>query len=842
MRKTGRSFVLLLCVMAMLLCVPVTPRAAEAQGLDLAAMKIVLPDEATAVELTAANELQHYIGMITGKSNTIVKEKEASGTGIYVGNTNFAKEKGVTYPTENDSNGEAWAIQAVGSDLVLCGAEQRGTLYAVYHLLEDVLGVRWWNPWEEYVPSGDAIVPYDYASSGVPAMEYREAYIGGQSGQNPEFFARNRINGHHMNIQASYGGSEVYGRPAHVHTFNRYFSTADYNAHPEWFSLDENGQRVSDRQLCLSNQGLRREFAKRLIANVKENPEATYAVCPNDNKHFCECFECQNAIDAYGASGYVLHFVNEMARAVAKAGYPETSIEMLVYWMYVNEPAGDIVPEPNVTIRFADNYTDLLHSVNHLNNANSMRNLKIWRDISSNDFYYWQYVVNYYNNGIVPSMFHYGEDFTTLYELGVNGWFAEQEQCINVDFWDMKLWLLTKLMENPVSGEEYEALMDEFIFGYYGEEPGKYIREYLYYMHEKAELNPNAQTFGTHIIEVDWLDVEDIIHGNDLFDKAFAAAEDDNLLLRRLRCARNGFDRVAYENFSTWQKQAEKRDLELPFTQRELGERICYAFAEQIHLRGGYDADYMSFYTLYDQYTDSLPELPEALGNVDREHIWEFTVDDYRLTENYAVVSDEDSLLGKTVRSDASGREAQMLEGGDTVIIALYNPNGGGEKVTVINRITLADILDGDGYQLYRCSFTVPTIGKGGYVYIYNDWGLQIPQMATTLRELEGRTVEIVVSMKVDGKAFSIDRVLILPEEDQRAHHYVNDYEKGRSVCDICGDVLLFEPQGTGDNTGTQQVPENMGQVMLMMAGSAFFEVVGFGLLMFWMLRKKRRR
>ena len=843
MRKTGRNLLLLLCVMAMLLSVaPVTAvRAEQAEGLVLETMQIVLPAEFGSVEQTAANELQLYIGKITGKSIAIVKEGENSGAGIYVGNTEFAKTAGVTYPTENDTNGEAWAIQAVDGNLVLCGAEERGALYAVYHLLEDVLGVRWWNPWEEHVPSGSAVVPVDYANSGVPALEYREAYIGGQSGSNPEFFARNRINGHHMNIPAAYGGSEVYGLPAHVHTFNRYFTQKDFAAHPEWFSLDENGQRVGDRQLCLTNVSLQKEFAKRLIENVKKNPEAIFAVCPNDNRHLCECYECQNEMYYYGSSGYVLNFVNKMAKAVAAAGYPDTSIEMLVYWMYVDEPQGDIVPEPNVTIRFADNYTDLLHSVNHLNNAASLRRLKIWTELAQNDVYYWQYIVNYYNNGIVPSMFHYGEDFTTLVELGVNGWFTEQEQCINVDFWDMKLWLLTKLMENPVSGEEYEALMDEFIFGYYGQEAGQYIREYLYYMHEKAEINPNSQTFGTHIIEVDWLDVEDIIIGNELFDKAFEAANEDRLLLRRLRAARNGFDRVAYENFSKWQKQADKRDLTLPFTKRELGERICYTFAEQIHMRGGYDADVMDFYARYDQYTDDLPELPEELSHIAREHVMEYTVTDFRLTDSYASVSDPDSLVGTAACSDSAGRAGSMLEDG-AFIIALYNPKGGGDKVSIIGYTGVGDAVD-MGYQIYKFDFTVPNIGESSYVYLFNDWGLQIPTMASQMKDLKGKTVEVYVSMKQEGTRFYVDRVLVLPDPEQSDHNYVNDYERGRSVCSVCGDVLYFELEETTQNTGTQDMSmEEMTQVVLMMAVSGLVEVAGFGFLMFWMLKKRRRR
>ncbi len=843
MREIAKSFLCILCVAAIILSVPVVlgVRAEAAEGLNLAEMQIVLPASPTAVERTAANELYDYIGKITGKSVRVVSEGENSGAGIYIGATEYAKAKGVTYPTEGDTNREAWAIQAIGDSLVLCGAETRGVLYAVYHLLEDVLGVRWWNLWEQYVPIGSAIVPVDYADSGVPVMEYREIFVGAENSTDYPFYVGNRINGNTTHIPASYGGSEVYGLPAHVHTFNRYFNKADFDAHPQWFSMDENGQRVSDRQLCLTNQELKDEFATRLVNNVKKNPDGIFAVCPNDNKYLCDCSACKKEIEAYGTSGYVLDFVNEMARAVAAAGYPETSIEMLVYWMYVDEPKGGVRPEPNVTIRFADNYTDLLHGVNHPNNAESLRRLRIWSEIASNDLYYWQYVVNYNNNGIFPTMFHYGDDFTTLAELGVNGWFAEQEQCINADFWDMKLWLIAKLMEKPVSGEEYTALMDEFIYGYYGEEAGKHIRDYLYYMHEKAEATNVSQDFGAHIIGAEWLKVEDILAGNKYFEKAFDAVGDDTLLQRRLRAARSGFDRVAYENYQRWQEEADEAGLTLPFTRRELGKRVCYTMSEQLALRGGYDGDAQTFFARYDQYTDDLPALPEELTDVAREHVWEYTGSDCRLTKNYAIVEDAASPVGTAIFGDAAGRDtgnsAGMLEYGDTVIIALYNPNVGDKKIEVIARLPLSDIFADQGYQLYSFPFTVPKIGDGGYVYLFNDWGVQIPLMATELKELEGRTVEICLSMKTEGTKFYIDRVLILPEADQRAHNYVNDYESGRSICQICGDVIEFDIEGSGNTK-----PEGLGQVMLMMVVSAFVEVAGFALLMFLIIRKKRRR
>jgi hypothetical protein len=146
------------------------------------------------VERSAASELQTYIHKMTGVSLSIRTEGQQSGSCIYVGATRNASLKGVTYPTVGDENGEAWAIQAVDGDLFLCGAPARGPLYAVYHLLEDVLGVRWWNYWEESVPTGNAIVPADYYDSGVPAMEYRDVFLWPLQPKN-RFAVRNRLNG-----------------------------------------------------------------------------------------------------------------------------------------------------------------------------------------------------------------------------------------------------------------------------------------------------------------------------------------------------------------------------------------------------------------------------------------------------------------------------------------------------------------------------------------------------------------------------------------------------------------------------------------------------------------------
>lgn len=154
--------------------------AAAGSKLDLSKMQIVLPAEATAVEQSAAAELNVYLEKMTGSTLPIVPEGQSiSGKAVYIGATQFAAGNAVAYPTDGDEFGEGWAIRAVDGNLVLTGAPTRGVLYAVYHLLEDCLGVRWWTPWDEDIPTGgSAEVAADYNDSGVPAFEYRDVFIG----------------------------------------------------------------------------------------------------------------------------------------------------------------------------------------------------------------------------------------------------------------------------------------------------------------------------------------------------------------------------------------------------------------------------------------------------------------------------------------------------------------------------------------------------------------------------------------------------------------------------------------------------------------------------------------
>ena len=110
------------------------------------AVPVVVATGATAPERHAARELADYLGRATGGTFPIVEEAAApAGPAIRVGPTRAAT--GLT-----PAGSEAWLVRLVGDQLVVTGGRPRGTLYAAYHFLEDVVGVRWWTPWDEHVP------------------------------------------------------------------------------------------------------------------------------------------------------------------------------------------------------------------------------------------------------------------------------------------------------------------------------------------------------------------------------------------------------------------------------------------------------------------------------------------------------------------------------------------------------------------------------------------------------------------------------------------------------------------------------------------------------------------
>ena len=135
---------------------------------------------------------------------------------------------------------------------MLTGGKPRGTLNAVYTLLEEKLGVRWFTSELEVVPKLGAVKLPELNQTYVPLLQYREDFWT-EMMRDANFAARHRLNGQHHKLGDKHGGRAAVYFPF-VHSFDLLIPRELYQDHPEYFPMI-NGTRTNGYvQRCLSNQ------------------------------------------------------------------------------------------------------------------------------------------------------------------------------------------------------------------------------------------------------------------------------------------------------------------------------------------------------------------------------------------------------------------------------------------------------------------------------------------------------------------------------------------------------------------------------------------------------------
>ncbi|HUT33313.1 MAG TPA: DUF4838 domain-containing protein [Planctomycetota bacterium] len=534
----------------LMLSIPVAAATLAEDG--RATATLVVGEAPTLSEKTAAEELAAYLQKVTGAAFATVAEAQApkSGTAIYVGHTAFATRQG-TDPTTLGP--EQWVIRTAANAVVLTGGRPRGTLYAVYRFLEDVVGVHWWNPFEETVPRKPTVPLPSLDRKGEPKFRYRDIYVlyGGDRGR---FAARNRLNRDgDAGIAPEYGGEMGYGPPYHVHTFYMYIPPdRRFKDHPEWFSL-LGGKRSSGRaQLCLTNAELRKAFVAKLRAYIEQSravarqkglpPPAVFDISQNDWGGMCECERCEAIAKAEGSeAGPLLDFLNHIADAV-RPTYPDIFIDTLAYQMTQQAPKS-VKPRDNLIIRLCDTTSNFTRPITHPENQAFRDHLLSWAKIARN-LRVWDYAVTYapYYGLPLPTVHTYAADYRFYAEHNVEGVFTEHEYPILADLRDLKVWMMMKLLEDPY--RDYEALLREFTDGFYGA-GGEHIRAYLGKLEAAAEARPSHLSMGASPRQYRYLDLAFIREAQAMFDKAEEAVGSDATLLRRVRHARLPLDRAS---------------------------------------------------------------------------------------------------------------------------------------------------------------------------------------------------------------------------------------------------------------------------------------------------------
>ncbi|MBN1844415.1 MAG: DUF4838 domain-containing protein [Sedimentisphaerales bacterium] len=426
---------------------------------------------------------------------------------------------------------EGLVIRTVGQDLILAGGPPRGTLYAVYTFLQDVLGCRWWDSQASTIPARPAIRLDDLDVRYIPPLEYRETFW--YDAFDSDWSVRNRCNGQTHRLDAARGGRHVY--QGFVHTFyslippDRYFPE-----HPEWFS-EIAGKRVREQaQLCLTNESMRRELIQNLKERLRANPGATIAsVSQNDCHGNCQCAACR-ALDELegGPSGSLLHFVNVVAEAI-EPEFPRVAISTLAY-QYTRRPPKVVRPRANVIVRLCSIECSFSTPLAAERNRDFAADLEGWSRICDR-LYIWDYTTNFRHHLLPhPNLGVLGPNVRFFADHNVKGLFEQGAYTTNgAEMAELRAWVLAQMMWDP--RRDGEKLIEEFLAGYYGPAAGD-IRQYLDVIHEAvAASGDHLGCFSGHTAK--FLSFEVLRRGWGHLLAAEQAVGRDEALRFRVQCA-----------------------------------------------------------------------------------------------------------------------------------------------------------------------------------------------------------------------------------------------------------------------------------------------------------------
>lgn len=745
----------------------VSPASSALSAATLAAdgeprMTIVLAEGAIRPERTAAEELSDYLARVTGGKFRIVGEAEARpGPALHVGPTAHARRQGLDPSAWGP---ERWAMRCVGADVVLVGGRPRGTLYAVYRFLEDQVGVRWWNAFEEHVPRRPTVEIPALDRHGEPRFRYRDIHLL-YAHDDGRFAARSRINAHGFGpLDVALGGGVYYGPPNGVHTFYFYIPPKDhFDEHPLWFS-EVGGKRTAERaQLCLTNRELRAAVVEKLRGYIERSraeaeksglaPPLDFDISQNDWGGMCECEACQAIAEREGSeAGPLVDFLNHVADAV-RDEYPEVRVNTLAYQM-TEDPPKTLRPRDNVLPRLCDTNANLLRPITHADNREFAERLATWGRISR-QLRIWDYAVTYTPHpGLpLPTVHTYAPDYRYFAEHNVEGVFTEHEHPILADLRDLKIWMMMKLLEDPYRDDV--ALLGDFTDGFYGP-AGRIVRRYLADLQAAAEsANANVDWFPP-LSRYTYLTLDFLRRAQAAFDEAEAVVRGDLVELRRVRHARLPVDRACLVLWPKLMRQwtaADGQPEEIPLDRGAIATRCRETWLTQIDLRfpesqrAAHRAEADAELTPLLSRPAVVPP-PERFRHLPPKDLFDFTAE---VSSNYRDlakrVPDAEAESGIAVRLELSDEDMEKYK--LPMGWGAYAPSG---KKSLGSATIRPQDVPGPGYHWYR--LPPVAVPPSTYVYFFWSWIVQFPVAEAGDASRPEEMLDVWARIKFEGPGF----------------------------------------------------------------------------------------
>jgi hypothetical protein len=416
---------------------------------------IVIPTKASATEAFAAKELQRYLKALSGTEfEMALKPGKPS---IVLCRRGSALDPRPPAPEARPSP-DSYSIFMRDGSLFLIGGGDRGTLYAVYDLLER-LGCRWLAPAFSFYQGGHERVPKCQQLSlplkedvvEQPVLKYRKLYVEEGHSHNAsnllqmiDWMPKRRFNT--LVVPLNYAGRgrvmwdnwrkeltpELRRRGIWIevggHGYENYLNAEMeggqlFARHPDWFHADASGQRIKSAHavFCTSNREAREYF----IASVSRYLDAhleieVFDFWPPDGAKWCQCAKCK----ALGApSDRQALLLVEVSAAVRKTR-PELRFETIAYAACVAPPLTAVM-DPAVLVDFCpigQCFEFQIGDAKSEKNAAYAGQLKDWVKSFKGDISIYSYYRKYAWRSLPNLIPHYIQNDLRFYrDLGVRG-------------------------------------------------------------------------------------------------------------------------------------------------------------------------------------------------------------------------------------------------------------------------------------------------------------------------------------------------------------------------------------------------------------------------------------
>ena len=430
--------------------------------------KVLLNGETYETVWTQYIDFRTYLAEATGvtlawSNDAYASNYNDSAKFISLGKTAALEKSGIA--VDYDLLGtQGYQIITLGDDIYIIG-ENDGLSYAVYDLLNRLVGLEVYTTTCYAIDQVDVVALPDLAITEVPDIEYRTPANGEMAQYDSKTAATRRALRLNQSDSIMAASGRAHNVTTHIVPYDEWG-----NAKPNWFS--SNGE-----QLCYTAHGNTADYnamVAEAVANIKalllaEPTKTLFSITQMDTRTWCTCTACKALNTKYGTDAVSqIYFVNDVTDILNEwllneQGGREVQFAIFAYYTTKTAPATQnadgtwtaidetVILNDNVSVWIAPIEDDFRVNINQTNSSNNMRTMVESWSACAGSYFIWSYDA-YFNNYMIPydtydaiqDMIRFCAEYNTKYFFVNGAWDLTQ----NTSFGDLKAYLHAKLMWN----------------------------------------------------------------------------------------------------------------------------------------------------------------------------------------------------------------------------------------------------------------------------------------------------------------------------------------------------------------------------------------------------------